>query len=155
MSVRGHVIATMLLCVIFAAYGLEAMTIPSFPGQELEPFKPRTMPVALAVTGLLLGVIRLLELSRAARPAPGTSLTEFEWRPAALLCIAMLGYGLLLNPLGFVIATAIFLAAGFLILGERRTPLLVALPLLFSLGFYLLMTQVLGLYLAPGPWRDV
>ena len=37
MSHRLHFIATLCLIVLFAAYGLEALTIPLFPGQEDEP----------------------------------------------------------------------------------------------------------------------
>ena len=44
MSVKGNIAASLLLFVLFVAYGLGAMTIPMFPGQEFEPFKPRTMP---------------------------------------------------------------------------------------------------------------
>lgn len=153
MSVKGQLLAAIFLGVTFAAYGLAATDIPSFPGQEVEPFKPRTMPVALAAAGLLLCMIRILQLLRTTGAGARIRLTGFDWGPAALLCVAMLGYGLLLNPLGFVIATTIFLAAGFLILGERRPPLLILMPFVFSLAFYLLMTRALGLYLAPGPWR--
>ena len=64
----------------------------------------------------------------------------------------MLGYGLLMNPLGFVLATTVFLLAGFVILGERRRVVLLFLPIAFSVFFYLLMTEGLGLYLAPGAW---
>ena len=63
MSDRMHFIATLCLFVLFAAYGLEALTIPLFPGQEDEPFKPRTMPVALALAGMVLAGIRAARLS--------------------------------------------------------------------------------------------
>ena len=46
MTRRGHILAALFLFVLFVAYGLQATMIPSFPGQELEPFKPRTMPVS-------------------------------------------------------------------------------------------------------------
>ena len=137
MSIRHHVIATMVLFVLVLAYGYQAWLIPQFPGQELESFRPRTMPVLLAAAGLLLTAMRLAGL---------------DWPPALWLCTAMLGYGLLMEPLGFVLATTLFLLAGFLILGERRRGVLIVLPLAFSVAFFLLMTAALGLYLAPGAW---
>jgi putative tricarboxylic transport membrane protein len=142
----------MILFVIIAAYGYQALQIPLFPGQELEPFKPRTMPVLLAAAGLLLTAIRLVQLLRGSGTEGSLGLKGLHWAPAAWLCVAMLGYGMLMNPLGFIVATTLFLVAGFLILGERRRSVLLFLPLAFSVAFFLLMTQGLGLYLAPGAW---
>ena len=62
----------------------------------------------------------------------------------------MLAYGYLMPLLGFIPATTLFLVAGFLILGERRRSILLFLPLVFSLVFFQLMTEGLGLYLSPG-----
>lgn len=152
MSTAAQRTTAIVLFLLFAAYGIEALTIPLFPGQELEPFKPRTMPLALAAVGMLLAAIRIIQLTRTAGPAAAAGIGHFQWRPAALLAVAMLGYGFLMIPLGFVLATTLFLAAGFAVLGERRRGVLLFLPLAFSLAFFLLMTEGLGLYLAPGAW---
>lgn len=152
MSGRAHFIATLLLFVLFAAYGLEALTIPLFPGQEDEPFKPRTMPVALAIAGVFLTAIRAPELSRSAGWGNAVSQGALNWRPVIWLCLVMLAYGFLMVPVGFIIATSLFLMAGFLILGERRRSVLLFLPIVFSVAFFLLMTEALGLYLSPGTW---
>ena len=150
MSDRMHFIATLCLFVLFAAYGLEALTIPLFPGQEDEPFKPRTMPVALALAGMVLAGIRAAKLSGSTGQSDGPGLGALNWNPVILLCLVMLAYGFLMVPLGFVISTILFLIAGFLILGERRRLVLLVLPLTFSVVFFLLMTNGLGLYLSPG-----
>ncbi|MDH4071761.1 MAG: tripartite tricarboxylate transporter TctB family protein [Gammaproteobacteria bacterium] len=152
MSNAAHRAAAFVLFILFAAYGLEALTIPLFPGQEQEPFKPRTLPVALAAVGMLLMLIRILRLYRSAGTEAGPGIAGFRWAPAALLCVAMLAYGFLMVPLGFVLATTLFLTVGFAILGERRRGVLLFLPVVFSLAFFLLMTEGLGLYLAPGAW---
>ncbi len=47
MSMRRDSIAAIFLLIVFAAYGQQALQIDMFPGQELEPFKPRTMPVSI------------------------------------------------------------------------------------------------------------
>ena len=150
MSDRINYIATLCLFVVFAAYGLEALTIPLFPGQEDEPFKPRTMPIALALVGLLLTGIRAAKLSGSTGQSEGTGLDGLNWHPVIRLCLVMLAYGFLMVPLGFIVATTFFLVAGFLILGERRRSVLLFLPLAFSVFFFLLMTEGLGLYLSPG-----
>jgi len=149
MSHRLHFIATLCLIVLFAAYGLEALTIPLFPGQEDEPFKPRTMPFALAIIGVVLTGIRAMQLFGAS-PELGDVQGRLHWHPVIRLCFVMLAYGYLMPSLGFILATTLFLVAGFLILGERRRSILLFLPLVFSLVFFLLMTEGLGLYLSPG-----
>ena len=150
MSHRLHFIATLCLIVLFAAYGLEALTIPLFPGQENEPFKPRTMPFALATIGVVLAGIRAMQLSGASPELSDAHPGRLHWHPVIRLCLVMLAYGYLMPSLGFILATTLFLVAGFLILGERRRSILLFLPLVFSLVFFLLMTEGLGLYLSPG-----
>ena len=153
MTTKGHISAALILFVLFAAYGLQATTIPMFPGQEFEPFKPRTMPLLLAGAGLLLCVIRILQLMRASQGEVRESVfAAFDWKPASLLCLTMLAYGSAMIPLGFLLSTTLFLTAGFYVLGERRLTMLLGVSSAFSLVFYLLMTQALGLYLSPGLW---
>lgn len=151
MTLRGDTIAAIILFVVFAAYGQQAMQIDVFPGQELEPFKPRTMPFALAICGMLLCAIRAFQALRS-HSAEAVVWLGYDWKRAAILCTVMLGYGFLFNRLGFMVATAVFLAAGFYTLGERRLLLLFLLPAGFSILFWAVMTQLLGLYLAPGDW---
>ena len=108
------------------------------------------MPVALALAGMVLAGIRAAKLSGSTGQGDGAGLGALNWQPVIRLCLVMLAYGFLMVPLGFVIATTLFLIAGFLILGERRRLILLILPLTFSVVFFLLMTKGLGLYLSPG-----
>lgn len=151
MSMRRDSIAAIFLLIVFAAYGQQALQIEMFPGQELEPFKPRTMPVALAVSGILLCIIRILQTFRD-ESVDVAVWQGYDWKRTGILCIVMLGYGFAFVPLGFLAATILFLLAGFLTLGERRIPALVFLPVIFTFAFWAVMTQLLGLYLAPGNW---
>lgn len=64
--------------------------------------------------------------------------------------VLMALYGVGLTYLGFVLATGFFLLAGFYLLGERRKGILFGASFPFVLGFYLLLTQVLDIYLEPG-----
>lgn len=149
---KGHILAALFLFCVFGAYGYQATMIDVFPGQELEPFKPNTLPLGLAITGMLLCVLRVLQLLRAPAETPAIAFARYDWKRAGFLCLAMFAYELLMVPAGFVLATTLFLGAGFLVLGERRAALLAVFPLVFSLMFYWLMTGAMGLYLAPGAW---
>ena len=62
----------------------------------------------------------------------------------------MVIYGVFLKWLGFIIASILFLMAGFYILGERniRKMVVAAIPLVILLWF--VMSTLLGVYIAPG-----
>ena len=141
--------AAFVLFAGFLAMGLGVTSIELFPGQETEVFSPRTMPAALAIGGAVLCLLRLVQCLRHPEREI-VALGGFDWTRTALLCVTMIGYGLLFVPLGFVLATAVFLCTGFFVLGERRVLLLLLLPVVFTLAFWLVMTRLLGLYLAPG-----
>ena len=151
MMLRRDALAALLLFVLFATYGYLATYIEVFPGQELEPFKPRTLPFTLAIAGMFLCAARILQTLRE-KDSTTVMWAKYDWVSAALLCLVMIAYGYLFTRLGFITATAIFLFAGFYTLGERRLPALVLIPLVFTLVFWAVMTQLLGLYLAPGDW---
>lgn len=149
MSVSRSAVAALILLAFCSAYGLLATTIELFPGQESEAFSPRTLPVGLAIAGVLLTLAELIKSLR--RPDVGAApWSGFDWLRAAPLLAAMIAYGALFEPLGFVPATALFLAAGIAILGERRPIFVLILPVVFAVGFWFLISRLLGLYLAPG-----
>lgn len=52
--------------------------------------------------------------------------------------LLVLGYLLLIEPMGFITATALFLAAEMWLIGVRRRYVLLLLPVLLSAGVYLM-----------------
>jgi len=131
------------------AYGWQATAIDMFPGQENEAFTPQTFPLALAAIG---GVLALAQLIKSLRepPEPGESWAAYDWTRVGLLLLSMVVYGATFAWLGFLVSTILFLAAGYLILGERRPIVLGSASVLVTVGFWLVMTRALGIYLAPG-----
>ncbi|MFK3983464.1 tripartite tricarboxylate transporter TctB family protein [Micromonospora sp. NPDC050397] len=73
-----------------------------------------------------------------------------QWLTPALLGVALLGYVLALEPLGFVLASAVFFVATARILGSHHSvrDVLVAVPL--TVGIYLGFTQLLEISLPAG-----
>jgi len=70
-------------------------------------------------SGLLLGALALILTFRAFRGAPERAEAWGEWIPMLLVSLAMLGFALLLNRLGFLVTAFLFI--GFLLRGiERR-----------------------------------
>ena len=134
------------------AYGLLATRIPlSFMAQQ-EVFTSRTMPYALSVLGAIIALLILILPT--ADPGGKRTLNEethgMEWRKATFLILLMIGYGLVMVWLGFIISSILFLIIGFYILGERRfkAMLFASIPLVVLLWFA--MSTLLGVYIAPG-----
>jgi putative tricarboxylic transport membrane protein len=58
---------------------------------------------------------------------------------------------LALRPLGFLLSTAIFLACGFYVLGERSYWLIMSIAIGVAGVFWWLMSEMLGVYLPALP----
>jgi len=145
-------VGALIMLLFSLAYGFLATRIPlTFLAQQ-EFFTPRTMPYALAVAGTALSflILALPTSDPKGRPSLQQETQGMAWRPAILLILLMVLYGLTMKWLGFIIASILFLIAGFYILGERRIKrmLLAAIPLVVVL--WALMSKLLGVYIAPG-----
>lgn len=140
-----------------AAVGLVALgaslRIPE--GSGYAAVGPRAFPVIVSAGVLLLGLALLARvtvwpdrelLSRASDGARGT-----HWPAPLLLCAALLAYALVLAPLGFVAATALFFAAVAWVLDDRRPVRALGIGFAVALLAYLAFTRLLGISLPPGP----
>ena len=149
MSLSKTRIGGLLFLLLSVAYGYSATSIALFPGEETEPFGARTLPYFLAALGSGLSLFLLLFGSDGDRVEDNVG-ADLDWRLAAGLLVLMVAYGLALEWLGFLVATTLFLIIGFRMLGERRPGVLLAVSVPFTVGFWLLLTKALDIYLAPG-----
>lgn len=134
----------LLLSLVYGYYGSE---IRLYPGDELEPMTARTLPYVLAMLGAGLSLFLLITASS---PTQSDKVEHREWMPVVLLILLTLVYGQVLDWLGFIVSTALFLIGGFWILGERRWRILLQISVPFVLIFWYGLTQLLEIYLAPG-----
>ena len=110
------------------------------------------MPYSLSILGIILSLLILVLPT--GDPSGKRTLKEetagMDWKKAILLVVAMVVYGLIMKWLGFILASILFLMAGFYILGERKFKkmILAAVPLVVLLWF--IMSTLLGVYIAPG-----
>ena len=145
-------VGALIILLFSISYGLLATRIPlTFLAQQ-ETFTPRTMPYALSGMGTLLSFLILVlpTVDPAGKKSLSKETRGFDWATAILLTAAMLIFGLTIKWLGFILASILFLLAGFWILGERRKKLmlLTAIPLVVVL--WAIMSLLLGVYIAPG-----
>lgn len=141
-------IGGVVLLIFCITYGFLSQNIILLPFQAKSAFNAQTMPEILTVLGVSLSILVIMFPNSSERP----KLTGQNWSVAVLFLGLMSLYGLTVRPFGFILATSFFLIAGFALLGER-SPLkliLVAIPLV--LGFWVLMTQGLDVFIEPLPW---
>ena len=144
-------VSAIMLFVFSAGYGWASLYIDMFTGAEADPFTPQTLPRALAVMGVLLALgIFFAPRAGSGGKSLASAFAGLDWGKALRLLVLMGLFAEGIEWLGFMLASALFLAAGFWVLGLRRvrTLLLGSVPL--AVGFWFVLTQVLGIYLAPG-----
>ena len=85
-----------------------------------------------------------------ARNETKSELPTLDWVIAIKLIAIMVCYGAILETLGFLIATCLFLFSGYWLLGERRKHILFLCSVPLVIFFWYVLTQLLDIYLAPG-----
>lgn len=129
-------IAAVALMVLAAVIFASTFTFPP-PGQPLDPGVG-------AIPRIVAGVIFLMAFVPLMRPTEGEPLPRgmAAVRVVGTLTL-LLGYTLLLDEIGFVITSVLFLVLELLLVGVRRPIPLVALPVLTSFGLFFLFRSVL------------
>jgi putative tricarboxylic transport membrane protein len=131
---RAERLAALAILLFSLAYLWLAFGIKVPASSDDSPVSARSFPLVLGPMGIVLALILLI------RPPDGApvDLKALSWGRGAGLVALIAFFALAITPLGFVITSALFLAGGFFLLGERRPLVLVAVALGVSLGFFFL-----------------
>lgn len=125
--------AGIVIALVGGAFFLAAQRI-FVPGAGSDLLGPRAFPTWLSVMIMVLGAMLTARvvIGRAQRgPGPG------ELRILGRLTAAIVAYGVLFHPLGFLLSTVLFLAYLFWLLGERRYWLTAVVSICVSLVLYM------------------
>ena len=145
-----------LLLAISLVYGYAAYHYPLLPFERNMVFLPNTLPMALSVLAVIVALIIVIS-PRPAKDADELGdvdlrrLREFKIAQTLGLVGAMVLYALLLRSIGFLTATALFIAGTSIILGERKFHVLVPIALVTSVAVWYLVQETLGIFLRPWP----
>ena len=149
-----------LIAILFLAislvYGYAAYNYPLLPFERNMVFLPNTLPMVLSVLAVLVALIIVIS-PRAAKDTDGLGdidlarLRTFKIAQTLGLVSAMVLYALLLRPIGFLAATALFIAGTSIILGERKFHVLVPIAVVTSGAIWYLVQETLGIFLRPWP----
>ena len=140
--------SALVFLAVSLGYGALAFDIRLFPGSEQQLFTARTLPLGLAAIGAVVSLLILVS-SPSANVEAGPPI-RWRWGRVAGLCVLMFAYGATVTRFGFVVSTTLFLAGGMVLLGERRWTLIGALAVGTAVGFWFILSRLLGVYLEPG-----
>ncbi len=133
----------LLLFVFCCAYTWQAFEILQI-NHTTALFTASSMPRFLGFLGMAVSLHLIL--------FPGAS-SEYvappplrRWLLMGAFLLLMISYGFALRPLGFMLSTSAFLAAGMYLLGQRSFVAFVSAAVIVPGLFWLLLTQVMGVY---------
>jgi putative tricarboxylic transport membrane protein len=86
---------------------------------------------------------------------PDTEGYPASFRRAAALAGVCFAYALLLQPLGYLIATPLFILASLRVLDQRSWARNLVVALLFTVAAYLVFAMALGVRMPHGPLTDL
>lgn len=150
---RPDRIVALFILAFSVGYGYLAWTWPMLPFERFLAFRPDTMPLGLAVIGIVfsLGVLVAPGGHASGLTGDADGWRHFDWWRFFGIVGVMVLYALLLRPLGYVVSTTAFILAGAVILGERRLVVLAPVALIAAFGTWWLVDSALGIFLKPWP----
>lgn len=128
-------LAALLILLFSLTYFVLAFKINLPPSSDDSPFSARTFPLVLGPLAMALSLTLLV------KPPGGDDVGKgLSWGRAGGLLGLMALYALAINHLGFVVTSALFLAGGFYVLGERRMKVLAPVAVVTAIGFWIMFT---------------
>jgi len=133
-------------------YFYNVFNIKKMPGAQFEVMTASSFPFYLGLSGIIISLVILIFtfVNKDEDKLSVSYLKSLDFKSTALFIVAMIFYGFTIRTLGFVIATIIFLLIGFIILKERNLKRIFLISIGVSVGFYLILNNLLGVYIDPG-----
>ena len=163
MDTRIDLLVAVAVALFGAAVIAVALTIPD--GLYRDAVGPRRVPIGVGL--LILGCGAVLALRRLRRLAPTQGWRAEEegtadepGHPASLgravaVMALTVAYAAALKPLGYLIATPLFVAGALWAMDERRPAKLAMIAILWTAATYVVFAQVLGVRIPVGPLRTL
>ena len=151
------------LLAFSSGYGYLALTYRILPFERFLAMKPNTLPIGLAVAGMICSIALLL-IPEGQDSTYGEEKTvlgsdhkylespgDYEWGKGVALLVLAVVYALSLRQAGFLLSTSMFLIIGGVMLGERKYWILVPVSCFASFLVWYLVDEVLTIFMRPLP----
>ncbi len=147
----GERITALLFLGLVVLYGWEGSKFTS--ALQVDIVGPALFPRILTVVGLLLGFTLLIKAPR--REAEEDAMGARQHLVVLIPVLLLMGYALALEPVGFPLATAIFLAVSFKFFGQPSWKGAILYSLVITAVVFLLFYYGLDLKLPLGPLKGL
>lgn len=147
-----NVIGSIFFLAFSCFYFFNVFFIKKMPGGHFEVMTAATFPYYIGLGGIIISLL-ILVLSIKNKDDDILSmeyLKTLDFKTTLYFVAAMFFYGFTIRSLGFIISTIIFLCIGFVLLKEKNIKRILLISCGVSIGFYLLLNNVLGVYIDPG-----
>lgn len=153
LGVNSRLLLAFVSVIVAAIYFYNAtlIVVPTMG----DPIGPRTFPYLLSGALILTAVLLILEHVRlrhsdaASEDQDGEEKPKIE--PIAIVAVALfVGYLLAFRPLGFILASALFLTAFLMITNRGKWVVNVAVAVVLPIVFYLVLGRLFGAQLPRG-----
>jgi len=151
-----NAIGSIFFLAFSSFYFFNVFSIKKMPGSQFEVMTASTFPFYLGLGGIIISLL-ILVLSFIKKDNDFLTfeyLRRLDFKTTFYFVLAMIFYGFTIRTLGFIISTIIFLTIGFLLLKEKNIKRILLISSGVSIGFYLLLNNVLGVYIDPGMVYD-
>ena len=151
----------LVLLAFSSGYLYLAYSYHLLPFERFLAVKPNTMPMGLAIGGIICSLIILIQPQVPDVEGDGTvnrpdaeylqNPQNFNWGQGIGLLVLAAVYAVSLHALGFLFCTSAFLVLGGILLGERRYTFLIPIAITASVLVWYLVDEVLTIFLRPWP----
>ena len=151
----------LLLLAFSSGYLYLAYSYHLLPFERFLSVKPNTMPMGLAIGGIICSLFILIQPQVPDVEGDGTvnrpdgeylqNPQNFNWGQGIGLLVLAAVYAVSLHALGFLFSTSAFLVLGGILLGERRYTFLIPIAITASVLVWYLVDEVLTIFLRPWP----
>lgn len=152
MAITKNRVTGLVSLVIGVIYFFATRNLPE--SAVSDPIGPKAFPTMVAAGMIVVGLLLVLKREKVTpknRAVLFDMATEKElMRDIGLTCVAGLIYGLILEPVGYLITTLLFMTAMMFITNGRRTLYNLSVGLVFSLTTYGLFFYILDVSLPRG-----
>ncbi len=147
-----NLIGSLFFLAFSIFYFISVFSIKKMPGGHFEVMTASTFPYYMGIAGIVISTLILIFsfFEKDREYLTIAYLKTLDFKTTAYFIGTMFFYGFTIRSLGFIIATIIFLTLGFLLLKEKNIKRIFIISICVSVGFYLLLNNVLGVYIEPG-----
>ena len=154
-------VVALVLLAFSSGYLYLAYSYHLLPFERFLAVKPNTMPMGLAIGGIICSLIILIQPQVPDVEGDGTvnrpdaeylqNPQNFNWGQGIGLLVLAAVYAVSLHALGFLFSTSAFLVLGGILLGERCYTFLIPIAITASVLVWYLVDEVLTIFLRPWP----